>query len=88
MRAVHLVVSGRVQGVGFRNAAQRQASLVGVSGWVKNVPDGSVEIHAEGTERQLDRFLAWCRVGPMAAKVEAVNVEDVAPEGFSGFSRR
>ncbi len=88
MRAVHVVVSGRVQRVGFRNATQRQALLLGIVGWVRNVSDGSVEIHAEGVEDAVDKFLAWCRVGPIEAKVDEVRIEDVSPKGFVDFTRR
>ncbi len=88
MRAVHVVVSGRVQRVGFRYATQKQATLLGIAGWVKNVSDGSVEIHAEGAEDAVEKFLDWCRIGSMASRVDNVYIEDVAPKEFLGFVRR
>ncbi len=83
-----MVVSGRVQGVGFRAAAQRRASLLGVSGWVRNLPDGSVEMHAEGDDDKVNEYLEWCHVGPGVARVDEVSVEDESSEGISGFVRR
>ena len=88
MRAVRIVVEGRVQGVGFRSAAQRQASLLGINGWVRNAPDGTVEIHAECGDDVLELFLSWCRVGPASARVDGIRVEDVPAEGSTGFTRR
>ncbi len=88
MRAVRVVVSGRVQGVGFRAAAQRQASLLGVAGWVRNLSDGSVEMHAEGDNDKVNEFLAWCRIGPSTARVDDMTMEDAFSESPLGFIRR
>jgi acylphosphatase len=88
VKAVRVVVSGHVQGVGFRAAAQRRASLLGVAGWVKNLPDGSVEMHAEGDDENVGEFLSWCREGPSAARVDEMSVEDTFAEDPSGFVRR
>jgi len=88
VRAVRVVVSGRVQGIGFRAAAQRRASLLGVSGWVRNLSDGSVEVHAEGDDEIVGEFLAWCRMGPGAARVDEISVVDTVVEDLSGFVRR
>jgi acylphosphatase len=88
MKAVHIIVVGYVQGVGFRSNTQRQASKLGLSGWVRNLPDGSVEIHAEGDDAALGEFVEWCRGGPSDAIVEVVSVDWVPTEGrFSGFAR-
>ncbi|MBW1904459.1 MAG: acylphosphatase [Deltaproteobacteria bacterium] len=77
-KRIHLVVRGRVQGVYFRATAQREARQHGLSGWVKNRPDGSVEIVAEGEEDDvkdfLKDFLAWSHDGPSTARVDAVDV--------------
>lgn len=68
------VVTGRVQGVGFRWSASDAARRLGVVGWVRNAQDGSVEVLAEGSPEALDKFLAWLRRGPPSARVEDVTV--------------
>lgn len=73
-KRIHLVVRGRVQGVYFRATAQREARQHGLSGWVKNRPDGSVEIIAEGEEDDVKDFLTWAHTGPSTARVDAVDV--------------
>jgi acylphosphatase len=84
--AVHLVVVGRVQGVAFRVGAVAEATRLGVSGWVRNRHDGTVEARAEGTPEALQAFVAWCRHGPPAARVEEVQVSAVPPTGLDrGF---
>jgi acylphosphatase len=72
---VHVRISGRVQGVFFRASAEAEARRLGLSGWVRNCPDGSVELVAEGPKAKLDELLAWCRHGPPRAEVEDVQVE-------------
>ncbi|OQX63614.1 MAG: acylphosphatase [Deltaproteobacteria bacterium] len=69
---IHLIVEGRVQGVWFRESTRREAVSLGLTGWVRNKPDGSVELVAEGPEDQIDILAAWCRQGPPAAKVNRV----------------
>jgi acylphosphatase len=76
--AVHLVVVGRVQGVAFRAYAVDEASRLGLDGWVRNRPDGTVEARAEGTSEAVEAFVAWCRHGPPAARVEDVRVSPLA----------
>jgi len=83
-RAVHAKVSGRVQGVFFRAGAQREAQRLGLAGWVKNTPEGGVEVHAEGEWPALKRFLDWLRVGPPNAHVK--NVEWEAGEATGAFT--
>jgi acylphosphatase len=83
-----IVVRGRVQGVGFRAAAWRAADRRGVAGWVRNMPDGSVEAVFEGEVDAVRSLVEWCREGPRGASVEDVDVFDEAPEGASGFSVR
>ena len=73
-KRIHLVVRGRVQGVYFRATAQREARQHGLSGWVKNRADASVEIVAEGEEDDVKDFLAWSHNGPSTARVDAVDV--------------
>lgn len=86
---LHLKIHGDVQGVFFRANTQTVASKLGVSGWVRNLPDGSVEVLAEGDKKKLEELLEWCREGPSGAAVE--RVEEKWSEGkkeFSGFEVR
>ncbi len=70
-----LRIRGRVQGVFFRQATQQTADRLGLTGWVRNLPDGSVEAVAEGTSEAVRGLLDWCRQGPPAAEVAAVDIE-------------
>ena len=79
-------VTGMVQGVGFRWSAAREAWKRGVNGYVRNMPDGSVYIEAEGSREELESFTAWCRRGPGRGCVDAAEVQEGVPEGYSGFS--
>jgi acylphosphatase len=75
MRAVRIVVTGRVQGVGFRDFVKRRAGELGLAGWVRNRPDGSVEAEAVGREAALLRFVEALRVGPGHARVDVAAEE-------------
>ena len=86
--ARHIRVIGRVQGVGFRYACCRQARLLGVTGWVRNAGDGSVEIHAEGAESAVAALIAWCQDGPAGARVRDVQVNPAAETGAGTFEVR
>ena len=70
----HLYISGRVQGVGFRRAAQLQANEREITGWSHNLIDGRVEIVCEGKERDVNKFIVWTKQGPRFAKVQNVEV--------------
>jgi acylphosphatase len=85
MKAVQARVVGRVQGVSFRWYAQEQARALGVTGWVRNEPDGSVLLHAEGDVDAVDALVEWCRTGPSTARVSDVAVREAAPERASSF---
>lgn len=86
---VHLLVSGVVQGVGYRFSAQRQAHLLGLSGWVKNRRDRRVELLAEGEEEDLRELIRWCHLGPSGARVTEVEEEWHPAEGdLEGFEIR
>jgi acylphosphatase len=74
LKQVHLFVRGRVQGVFFRASTQREARRLGLTGWVKNRPDGAVEVLAEGEEEELKELIGWANRGPSAARVERVDV--------------
>jgi acylphosphatase len=82
------VVSGRVQGVFFRDSVRRRAEAVGVAGWVRNTGDGTVEAVFEGDPQAVDELVEFCRRGPSRAEVAAVEVVEEEPEGLSGFEVR
>lgn len=86
--AIRAVVRGEVQGVGFRDATVRRADELGVLGWVRNGEDGTVQVHAEGSEAAVDELLAFLRSGPPAAHVTDVEVERVRVEGHEQFAVR
>jgi acylphosphatase len=87
--ARRFLISGRVQGVGFRFYAEAVAGREGVHGWVRNLPDGRVEVAAEGDAEALERFERAIRHGPRGARVDRVDVEDDVPTGReTGFSIR
>ena len=77
----HVLISGRVQGVWFRESTRREAVALGITGWVKNRPDGRVEVLAEGPEDQIRSLVSWCAHGPPFARV--VRVHEI-PEGWRG----
>lgn len=83
-KRVHVWVSGRVQGVFFRASARDKAVGLGLAGWVRNLPDGRVEILAEGEPRRIAEFLDWCRTGPPRARVEECRVVEETPLGEGG----
>lgn len=85
MRRVRALVTGRVQGVMYRDSCRREAERLGVVGWVRNEPDGSVLLEAEGTLADVDALIAWCRIGPPGARVRAVEVDAVDASGGSRF---
>jgi acylphosphatase len=83
--ARRVLVSGRVQGVFFRDSCARLARADGVSGWVKNRADGRVEALLEGSPQAVENLVAWCRQGPRHAEVSEVEVIDERPAGLEGF---
>jgi acylphosphatase len=83
-----LVVHGDVQGVGYRWSCVRQAERLGVAGWVRNLPDGTVEIAVEGPDPAVDALVAWAKRGPSGADVSYLEVTEEPPEGARGFSVR
>ena len=85
MRRVRVYISGHVQGVFFRTSCAELAERLGLSGWVGNVPGGSVEAVFEGTESAVERMMIWCREGPPLARVDRVRSVDESPTGGSGF---
>ena len=85
MKTIRLTITGKVQGVFYRATAKDVADLIGVKGWVKNLPNDNVEIAATATEETLQKFIDWCKQGPPKAKVDDVIVEQLDTEEFSGF---
>jgi acylphosphatase len=83
-----VVVSGRVQGVFFRDSTRREASRRGVCGWVCNRADGAVEAVFEGSPAAVEELVRFCSAGPRGADVTDVDVTEEAPEGLSGFEVR
>ena len=89
MQRAHVWVSGRVQGVFFRQSTENRARELGLTGWVRNLPDGRVEAIAEGDPDALAEWIAFCHVGPPAAQVTHVDVQWESPTGeFAGFDTR
>lgn len=89
VKRVHLFVSGRVQGVWFRQGTAQQAQALGLTGWVRNLSDGRVEVVAEGEAWRLERLIAYCHDGPPLARVEEVEVvEEPATGEFRSFEPR
>ena len=88
-RQVHAIVTGFVQGVSFRYFTQREARALGLTGWVRNRPDGAVEVVAEGSKGQLDQLVEYLNYGPSAASVEQVDVAwQPASNAFHDFEIR
>ena len=83
-----VLISGRVQGVFFRDTCRRMAEQHGVSGWVRNLPDGRVEAVFEGPPAAVRELVDWSRRGPRSAVVADVRVQAEPPEGISGFQIR
>ena len=81
-------VSGRVQGVFFRGWTRDEARQLGVAGWVRNCPDGSVEAHIEGEEAAVDQLIAMMRSGPSGAEVDDLTVDDASAEQLESFEVR
>jgi acylphosphatase len=75
MKTYHYLISGRVQGVAFRHYTVREAEKLRVSGTVKNLPDGSVEVFAQGAEAEISQFESFLHIGPRSARVEQVKRE-------------
>ena len=88
MPCLRLLISGRVQGVWFRESMRQEALKLGASGWVRNLADGRVEAVACGETAILDALLAWSRHGPPLARVDHIEVIEAPEESFAGFEKR
>lgn len=87
-RAVRVRIRGLVHGVSFRSSMARMASDMGVRGWVRNLPDGSVEAFLEGDEKKVQKVLDWARMGPPRARVDRVDMETATPRNHRDFRIR
>lgn len=88
VKRARVLISGRVQGVYFRDTCRRLAARHGVGGWVRNLGDGRVEAVFEGADDGVDRMVAWAREGPREARVEDITVQAEPPEGLTDFRVR
>jgi acylphosphatase len=86
MKRARVVVSGRVQAVGFRWACREEARRLGLAGWVRNLPDGSVEAVFEGPDEEVDAMVEWSRAGPTWADVTRFDVTEEPPVGERRFT--
>ncbi|MDP3915990.1 MAG: acylphosphatase [Bacteroidota bacterium] len=86
MKSIYIIIDGRVQGVGFRYFALLKATELNLSGWVKNTPDGKVEIEATGAPNNLSIFIDWMKIGPTRSIIKTFSVSDITPiRTFSQF---
>lgn len=85
MPTVHLLIKGKVQGVFYRQTAREVAKDIGITGWVRNTPDGDVEITATGSKEALQSYIDWCHEGPAMAKVTGVQITAVDEQPFDTF---
>ena len=81
----NITVAGRVQGVFFRASTKTSADHLNIKGHVKNLPDGTVYIEAEGEEKDLEQFIQWCSQGPKTARVDRCDVREGEVRGFASF---
>jgi len=86
LQTFSILVTGKVQGVNYRQSTKAKALELGLTGIVKNQPDGSVFIQASGATEQLNKLVAWCKRGPALAKVASVQVEHIEPRAFLSFT--
>jgi acylphosphatase len=86
VKSMYLIISGRVQGVGFRYFVRQKALEMQISGWVKNTSDGKLEIEAEGENQNLDAFIEWMRIGPSRAIIRSFSNSEITPiRNFTNF---
>lgn len=85
METIHLLISGKVQGVFFRESSRKLAEKLNIKGWIKNTPDGKVEALITGEEKDLNDFVNWCRKGPEKAEVADVKISKERSIHFEEF---
>ncbi len=87
MKSVYIQIGGKVHGVGFRYFAQIKANELHIKGWVRNTPEGKVEIEAEGEPENLETFLDWMKIGPARAIIKTFSASEFAPaRNFTSFT--
>jgi acylphosphatase len=86
MLTLSITISGKVQGVYFRQSTKEMANAIGLMGQVQNLADGSVNIVATGSKEQLDRLVDWCRKGPEKASVKEIEIKEITLQQFETFS--
>jgi acylphosphatase len=86
MKALKIVVSGRVQRVAYRVSTKAVADQMGIKGIIKNQKDGSVYIEAEGDEEMMDEFIDWCKYGPDNARVDDIVIEEMEAKNYQNFN--
>ena len=88
MKCIHIIASGKVQGVFFRDSTRRKAQELGLNGYAKNLPDGNVEVVAEGPEEKINELISFIKNNPGHSKVKEVKIKNKELENFSGFEIR
>ena len=89
MKRIHIIISGRVQGVWFRHNTNIIGNKLGLKGFVRNLPNGNVEVVAEGSEEKLEQLINFCKTGPEGSKVENIKIKYEKPNSeFATFSIR
>ena len=83
--AVRIIIHGEVHGVSFRASTQIKALELCLTGWVRNLPSGTVEVHAEGSRDSLDKLIKWCQQGPPSAKVFRSDLDWITPQRMDKF---
>ena len=86
--AAHIIVYGKVHGVYFRASTQTKALELCLTGWVRNLSNGTVEVHAEGSRDSMNQLIKWCQKGPPSAKVSRYDLDWVTPQGMDKFGIR
>jgi len=86
LQTISITVKGKVQGIFYRQSAKELAHQLGISGQIKNLPDGNVQIIATGTKVQLDQLMEWCKKGPPNAIVAGINFRELPLQEFSHFT--
>ena len=84
--AAHIIVHGKVHGVYFRASTHTKALELSLKGWVRNLSNGTVEVHAEGSQNSLEQLIKWCQKGPPSAKVSRYDLDWVTPKGINEFT--
>lgn len=85
METIHMIISGKVQGVFYRASAKKKADELNICGWIKNTPEGNVEALVTGDHEQIEKFIQWCKSGPDRAVVKDVNIQKQEFKEFDSF---